>query len=256
MKPTLPQRHQLRDVLKREHHDWAGVRAKLETIGHPLSQSAINRYFAGTSHSSRTFNALTKALGTTPAGLPEFLRLDGGPSGFAAGFAASTEKPLRDPEAFRIAYQLWFEMGTRKIGEPIDPATDLIHEIYDSWYAFFKIARELAKTIPLHRDPTDPALRRLVQLAQAVLNHGLRPHLQRWQGKFRTWHTAGEPALAPVLTPQAAQALFPEWAALRDDLTATSRRLMTYHAALGEMIARPNAPKPPGSSKKSRRRKP
>lgn len=163
---------------------------------------------------------------------------------------------LHEPEAFRVAYQLWVEMGTRKLGEPIDPATDLIHEIYDSWYAFLKTARELAKAIPFHKDPADPALRRLVQLSQAVLNHGLRPHLQRWQGKFRRWQNTGDRALSPGLTPQQAQALFPEWAALRDDLAATSQRLMTYRAALAQMVAHPNALLPPAAAKKPRRKPP
>src|SRR5664280_871386 len=110
----------------------------------------------------------------------------------ASGDSASV-KPLRDPDAFRIAFQLWVEMTTRKLGLPIDPAQDLITECYDSWYAFFKSARELIKAIPLHKDPRSPELRRLVQLSQAVLNDGLRPHLQRWQARFRRWSNSSVP---------------------------------------------------------------
>lgn len=154
---------------------------------------------------------------------------------------SASVKPLRDPDAFRIAFQLWVEMTTRKLGLPIDPAQDLVTECYDSWYTFFKSARELIKAIPLHKDPCSAELRSLVQLSQAVLNDGLRPHLQRWQAKFRRWWTTAGLTQDPALSPQEAQQRFPEWTALRDDLLATNQRLISYVGALETMIARPNA---------------
>lgn len=42
-----------------------------------------------------------------------------------------------------IAYKLWVELSTRKIGLPYDEEYDVITEVYDSWYSFFKIARLL-----------------------------------------------------------------------------------------------------------------
>src|SRR5689334_17490848 len=37
----------------------------------------------------------------------------------------------------QVAYAVWVELSTRKIGLPIDVEHDVIVEIYDSWYTFF-----------------------------------------------------------------------------------------------------------------------
>ena len=34
---------------------------------------------------------------------------------------------------YQIAYQLWIEISTRQLGQPIDFDNDIIEEIYDSW---------------------------------------------------------------------------------------------------------------------------
>ena len=36
----------------------------------------------------------------------------------------------------QVAYKLWVELNTRKLGLPIDENNDVISEIYDSWYSF------------------------------------------------------------------------------------------------------------------------
>ena len=189
MKLSLAQRQHLKRMLHDRCRDWAGVHAALKQQGYTISQSSIDRFIAGKSDAPRTLVSFAKVLGTSPENLVRDLHLAASSplvsvppfalstDTVSAASAAKSARILRDPDAFRVAYQLWVEMGTRKLGEPIDPATDLIHEIYDSWYAFFKTARELAKAIPFHKDPADPALRRLVQLSQAVLNHGLRSGL-------------------------------------------------------------------------------
>ena len=41
-----------------------------------------------------------------------------------------------------IAYKIWVELNTRKIGLAIDFDNDVIVEIYKSWYQFFGITRE------------------------------------------------------------------------------------------------------------------
>lgn len=47
-----------------------------------------------------------------------------------------------------VAYKLWVEINTRKIGQEIDYSNDVIEEVYNSWYEFFKVTRELLKEIP------------------------------------------------------------------------------------------------------------
>jgi len=40
-------------------------------------------------------------------------------------------------EDLQIAYKLWVELSTRKIGIKIDEEHDVIIEVYNSWYEFF-----------------------------------------------------------------------------------------------------------------------
>lgn len=89
-------------------------------------------------------------------------------------------------QTIQIAYKLWVELSTRKLGLQINPENDVIEEIYNSWYEFFKITRELIKEIPaqnaLNRDT-----KQLITIATDVLNRGVRPHLTKWQARFRAW---------------------------------------------------------------------
>jgi hypothetical protein len=62
------------------------------------------------------------------------------------GTGKITFKPnLKDQQ---IAYAIWVELSTRKIGLPIDLDHDVIVEIYDSWFNFFSVTRDLIKDIP------------------------------------------------------------------------------------------------------------
>src|SRR5258708_6097063 len=128
-----------------------------------------------------------------------------------------------------IAYKIWVELSTRKIGLPIDLEHDVIEEVYDSWYAFFGITRELIKTVPiqkLHREGTA----RLVNLSIDVLNEGLRPHLTKWQARFRRWYSqqTREGGEFAHLTPQEIQRRFPDFQALSTDLRIVNDRLIAY----------------------------
>ncbi|WP_208529061.1 hypothetical protein [Pseudomonas aeruginosa] len=49
----------------------------------------------------------------------------------------------------QIAYKVWVELSTRKIGLPIDLDNDVISEVYDSWFSFFSVTRELIKDVPV-----------------------------------------------------------------------------------------------------------
>ena len=237
------ERLRLKSLVLGHHRDWAALHEALKPKHLTISQSSLDRFFSGKTNSPRTLRTVAISLGTTDEALVNQIRVLNRPGRTVASGDFALATPLRDPDAFRIAFQLWVEMTTRKLGLPIDPAQDLITECYDSWYAFFKAARELIKAIPLHKDPQSAELRRLIQLSRAVLNDGLRPHLQRWQAKFRRWSTIAASTQDPALSPQEAQQRFPEWAALRDDLLATNQRLISYVSALETMIARPNAPR-------------
>ena len=122
-----------------------------------------------------------------------------------------------------VAYKLWVELSTRKIGLPFDRENDVINEVYDSWYEFFKIARELLKDIPVSRLPYSNDL---IKLTERVLNVGLRPHLTKWQAKYRQWYNKA--IRKKNGTPQKIQKQYPEYSLLIEDLILTNKRMIEY----------------------------
>lgn len=123
-----------------------------------------------------------------------------------------------------IAYKLWVELSTRKIGLDFDSENDVIFEVYDSWYDFFNTARELMKEIPAERLKNSSEL---IELTGAVLNKGLRPHLTIWQAKFRKWYNENLDSNIGK-TPQQIQEMYPHYEELKKDLIDTNKRMIEY----------------------------
>ena len=142
----------------------------------------------------------------------------------ALGIGNSSVTLVYDQKDKEIAYQLWVELNTRKIGLPFDAKYDVIKEVYNSWYCFFGIARDLLKEIPASKLSSAYAL---INLTCRVLNDGLRPHLTRYQAKFRKWYEI-ECVNNNDKSPQEIQKKFPEYDALVNDLIDTNKKLMEY----------------------------
>lgn len=140
------------------------------------------------------------------------------------GIGDSSVKLSYNKKDQEIAYKLWVELSTRKIGLLFDKEHDVITEVYNSWYEFFKIARELLKEIPASRLPYSNDL---IELTEKVLNKGLRPHLTTWQAKYRKWY---EKELVDNAedSPQELQKKYPHYAELVDDLIKTNMRMIEY----------------------------
>ena len=134
----------------------------------------------------------------------------------------------------QIAYSIWVELSTRKVGLPIDINDDVIAEIYDSWYAFFGVTRELVKDIPVSKVRQD-STGKIISLSIEVLNEGLRPHLTKWQARFRHWYDAQMEVKTDVC-PQDVQKAFPEFEALTVDLLEVNRRLHNYRIRMYELV--------------------
>jgi hypothetical protein len=140
----------------------------------------------------------------------------------------------------QVAYAIWVELSTRKIGLPIDFEHDVIAEIYDSWYGFFAVTRELVKSIPVNR-VKHGSTQAIIKLSIEVLNEGLRPHLTQWQARFRRWYErelkkyddgdAGE-----LLYPQQIQADFPQYDELKADMERVNSALIRYRAKMRELV--------------------
>lgn len=165
---------------------------------------------------------------------PRFKRMEIDAAEFGLGNQKVTVRP--NTTDLQIAYQIWIEPSTRKIGLPIDPEHDVIAEVYDSWYGFFSVTRELLKGIPATRFQRDDTAR-IINLSIDLLNNGVRPHLTRWHARFRKWYdrelNTDENADAD---PQDIQQEFPHYAELRDDMLAVNKRLIAYRQMLRELI--------------------
>lgn len=139
------------------------------------------------------------------------------------GIGNSSVKLSYSKKDQEIAYKIWVELSTRKIGLHYDEENDVIKEVYDSWYKFFETTRELLKEIPANRIMYSGDL---IELTEKVLNIGLRPHLTRWQAKYRKWYD--EALKNNSASPQEIQKEYPEYSMLIDDLLETNERMIEY----------------------------
>ena len=138
-----------------------------------------------------------------------------------------------------IAYKVWVELSTRKIGLPIELTDDVIVEIYNSWYNFFSVTRELIKSVPISKVRRKDT-QQIIDLSIEVLNSGIRPHLTKWQAKFRRWYeNALDDAANRASTPQAIQRKFPDYASLSEDLMRVNQQLMRYRDKMYELVSSP-----------------
>jgi len=139
-------------------------------------------------------------------------------------------------DTVRIAYQAWVEIRTRKVGLPFEEDHDVIAEVYDSWYDMFGVLRELTKSIPAHRLRECEDTRKLVGIMLGVLNEGLRPHLTRWQAKFRRWYEAATELPANrKKTPQEIQKAYPQYGELVNDLKRVNAEFVGFSRSLGSL---------------------
>lgn len=147
------------------------------------------------------------------------------------GIGDSSVKLKYDKKDQEIAYKLWVELSTRKIGLLYDEENDVITEVYNSWYEFFKTARELLKQVPVHRLKYSDEL---IKLTERVLNEGLRPHLTQWQAKYRKWYEQ-EIKNAIEEAPQDIQKRYPHYKLLISDLLETNKRMIEYKDLMKEI---------------------
>lgn len=147
------------------------------------------------------------------------------------GIGQNTIKVKFNRKEQEIAYKLWIELNTRKIGLEIDKEYDVIVEVYKSWYNFFGIAREILKELPCEKIENNE---NLVGLTIDVLNKGLRPHLTKWQAKYRRWYEFNS-KINPELSPQEIQRNYPEYKELLEDLIQTNNRMIYYRDKMKNM---------------------
>lgn len=135
----------------------------------------------------------------------------------------------------QVAHKIWTELVTRKAAIPIDKEHDVIEEIYNSWHTMFQKVREFISEIPADLIRNNKSTKEIVRIATQTLNDGLRPHLTRWQARFRNWSFAEKHKLMEM-TPQELQKEYPEYNDLIEDLMRVNTQLIQYSKELKKII--------------------
>lgn len=148
------------------------------------------------------------------------------------GIGDSTVTLKYDNKDKEIAYKLWVELNTRKIGIEFDEENDVIAEVYNSWYEFFKVSRELIKEIPAKKIKYTSEL---IELSTDILNKGLRPHLTKWQAMFRKWYDLQLNDDNKDKSPQQIQREYNRYAELVTELKHTNKQMIEYKKLMYEI---------------------
>lgn len=143
----------------------------------------------------------------------------------------------RDYDNIEIAHKIYTELITRKAAIPIDVDNDVIIEIYNSWYDLFRIIREEIKNIPGENIRNKSKSEPLVRMATDILNKGLRPHLTKYQAKFRKWYYEQlDSSESKGKSPQNIQKNYLEYNELIADMKVVNILLLEYSSQLKSFI--------------------
>lgn len=153
------------------------------------------------------------------------------------GIGSNKIKLKANLDDLQIGFKFWTELTTRKIGLPLDEEHDVIVEVYNSWYEFFGIARELIKSIPVSKVRMSKTTKELVLISVHILNKELRPHMTRWQARYRRWwdSAVADPANKDT-PPQEIQRNYPHYEELMAEMKAVNIKLVTYANHLRKMV--------------------
>ncbi len=141
----------------------------------------------------------------------------------------------RNKDISRIAHKAWVEIMTRKVGLLFEEDKDVIVEVYNSWYSLFGIIRDLLKEIEPKKKDED--LEKLENVLVKTLNYGLRPHLTKWQAKYRRWYNQEiEKETNKELSPQKIQRKYKKYDELIGDLKETNKQMVQFAEELKKLF--------------------
>ena len=138
-------------------------------------------------------------------------------------------------EVSKIAHKTLVEIMTRKVGLTFEEDKDVIVEVYNSWYKLFEIIRELLKNVEPNKK--DKNVEKLEDILIKTLNEGLRPHLTKWQAKFRRWYDIElKKEENNKVPPQEIQKRYEEYDNLVKDLKNTNEKMVQFAQELKKLI--------------------
>lgn len=141
----------------------------------------------------------------------------------------------KNKDTSRIAHKTWVEIMTRKVGLLFEEDKDVIVEVYNSWYSLFGIIRDLLKEIEPRKKDKD--LEKLENVLVQTLNYGLRPHLTKWQAKYRRWYNQEiEKETNNELSPQEIQKKYKKYDELICDLKETNKQMVQFAEELKKLF--------------------
>ncbi len=136
-----------------------------------------------------------------------------------------------------IAYKTWVEIKTRKLGVPFTD-DDVVSEVFDSWYEFFGVCRQLLKTFPIQKINHNGG-QGIIDNLLSLLNDELRPHLNRWQAEYRKWFREElQKEASKGKSPQIIQQSFPDYDQMMSDLKSVNAEMISFANDLEKIFRR------------------
>ena len=152
-------------------------------------------------------------------------------------FLEYSNKIVRSWENLYIANRIYIELITRKAAIPIDEDNDVVKEIYDSWFTLFIAIRNEIKNLPGDFIKNHRSSNTLIDLTTEILNKGLRPHLTKYQARFRKWYAEQlEDENNVGKSPQEIQREYPEYSNLIESMKEVNETLRLYSIELKRII--------------------
>ena len=102
---------------------------------------------------------------------------------------------------------------------------------------FFAITRGLIREISVSKIKRE-STKKIINLSIDLLNEGLRPHLTKWQARYRFWFEREMKNLdgRMAFSPQDIQKQFPEFDVLKLDMERVNKILITYRKTMRKLV--------------------
>lgn len=160
---------------------------------------------------------------------------------FQTGAGNVKYKIVKNYANIEIAHKLYIELITRKAAIKFEHENDVIVEIYNSWYDLFKITRSELKNFTGDLLEENNKSKELIHLATDILNEGLRPHLTKYQAKFRKWYNEKieeekEKNEKDRKSPQEIQKEYCNYSELIDSMITVNEILIKYKVELERIL--------------------